>query len=110
MRRSAPSRIAFSGQTAAQRRAPACADLAWYVCVNRARLPQSKEDTFAAYRAALERHGIGTQAWWDTQLALCLLGAVVQFGWDKALGDGDDDAAELAWWEDRAVEGARLLA
>jgi len=38
---------------------------------------------------------------------LCLLGALVQFGWEKALGGYDD---ELAWWEARAVEGARLLA
>ena len=44
--------------------------------------------------------------WWDRQLALCLLGALVQFGWEKALGGYDD---ELAWWEDKAVDGARYL-
>lgn len=84
---------------------PACHDLAWYLSLNRARLPQSKEDTIAAFRLALERRGIGTAGWWDRQLPLCLLGALVQFGWEKALG-GDE---ELAWWCERAREGAALL-
>ena len=53
---------------------------------------------------ALEEHGISTEAWWDRQLALCLLGALVQFGWEKALGGYDE---ELAWWETQAVEAAR---
>ena len=88
-------------------RAPAAADLAWYLAINCRRLPQSKEAAAAAYRDALERHGIDTGPWWDRMLALCLLGAVVQFGWEKAFGGYDD---ELAWWEERAVEGARLLA
>jgi hypothetical protein len=87
---------------------PAGAELAWYLALNRARLPtgHSKEAAIDAYRAALERHGVDTSPWWERQLALCLLGAMVQFGWEKALGDPD----ELAWWEARAIEGARLLA
>ena len=28
--------------------------------------------------------------WWDAQIALALLGAFVQFGWEKALGGGDE--------------------
>ena len=88
-------------------RGAALSDLAWYLSINCRRLPQSKEAAIEAYRAALERRGIDTAPWWDTQLALCLLGALVQFGWEKALGGYDD---ELAWWEARAVEGARLLA
>jgi hypothetical protein len=40
-------------------------------------------------------------------MALCLLGAVVQFGWEKALSGYDD---ELRWWEEQAVRGAALLA
>jgi len=88
-------------------RGAALSDLAWYLSINCRRLPQSKEAAIDAYRAALERRGIDTAPWWDTQLALCLLGALVQFGWEKALGGYDD---ELAWWEARAVEGARLLA
>ena len=61
-------------------------DLAWYLAINCRRLPQGKEDTIAAYRRALEEQGISTEPWWDRQLALCLLGALVQFGWKKALG------------------------
>jgi hypothetical protein len=38
---------------------------------------------------------------WYISLGLCLLGCVVQTGWDEALGD--DDALE--WWADRAREG-----
>jgi hypothetical protein len=82
-----------------------CSELAWYLALNRARLPQSKEDATAAYRTALERHGVDTAPWWDRQLPLALLGAVVQFGWEKALGDAD----ELGWWCDRAREGRALL-
>lgn len=87
-------------------RGAALSDLAWYLAINCRRLPQAKEAAIDAYRAALQRHGVDTGAWWDTQLALCLLGALVQFGWEKALGGYDD---ELAWWEAKAVEGARLL-
>jgi hypothetical protein len=81
-------------------------DLAWYLAINCRRLPQGKEDSIAAYRRALEEHGISTEAWWDRQLALCLLGALVQFGWEKALGGYDE---ELAWWETQAVRAVRYL-
>jgi hypothetical protein len=81
-------------------------DLAWYLAINCRRLPQSKVAAIAAYRNALEAAGIDTEPWWDRQLALCLLGALVQFGWEKALGGYDD---ELAWWEEKALVGARLL-
>jgi hypothetical protein len=87
-------------------RAPPCVEIAWYIALNRRRLPQTKEQTIAAYRGALERLGIETASWWDTQIALALLGAVVQFGWEKAYDEPD----ELAWWEERAVAGARHLA
>jgi len=87
-------------------RGPALSDLAWYLAINCRRLPVSKEETIAGYRAALERHGVDTGQWWDRQLALCLLGALVQFGWEKAFGGYDD---ELAWWERRALEAAPLL-
>lgn len=87
-------------------RGPALADLAWYLAINCRRLPQPKEDAIAAYRGSLERHGVDTEPWWDRQLALCLLGAVVQFGWEKAFGGYD---GELAWWEARALDGVSLL-
>ncbi|HEX9066309.1 MAG TPA: phosphotransferase [Streptosporangiaceae bacterium] len=81
-------------------------DLAWYLAINCRRLPQAKEDAIGAYRAALEELGVDTGPWWDRQLGLCLLGALVQFGWEKALGGYDE---ELRWWEDKAVRAAGLL-
>ena len=84
---------------------PACHELAWHLALDRSRLPASKEATAEAFRAGLERHGVDTGAWWDRQLSLCLLGAVVQFGWEKARGDGD----ELSWWCQAASKGAERL-
>jgi len=81
-------------------------DLAWYLAINCRRLPQTKEEAIDSYRGALERCGVDTAPWWEAQLSLCLLGALVQFGWEKALGGYDD---ELAWWEARAIEGVPLL-
>jgi hypothetical protein len=87
---------------------PPCADLVHYVALNRSRLPagHDKEDAFAAYRVALEGHGIATASWWDRQLGLCLLGLMLQLGWEKALGEDE----ELAWWDARVDAGVRLLA
>jgi aminoglycoside phosphotransferase (APT) family kinase protein len=84
---------------------PIAHDLAWYLALNRARLPESKEASIGALRASLERRGIRTDPWWDVQVSVCLLGALVQFGWEKALGADD----ELGWWCDRAREGGRCL-
>ena len=81
-------------------------DLAWYLAINCRRLPHGKQDAIVAYRQALEEQGIDTEPWWDRQLALCLLGALVQFGWEKALGGYDE---ELAWWETQALRAAPLL-
>jgi hypothetical protein len=84
---------------------PVCHELAWHLALDRERLPVSKEVTSEAFRAALERHGVDTGGWWERQLGLCMLGAVVQFGWEKAFG-GDD---ELGWWCDVARVGAGWL-
>ena len=84
---------------------PCTYELAWYLALNRARMPQSKEDAIARFRSSLAREGVATDEWFDGQLALSLLGALVVFGWEKALGDRD----ELAWWCDRAREGAARL-
>jgi len=81
-------------------------DLAWYLAINCRRLPQSKEASINVYRAALEAHGHRTDPWWDRQLRLCLLGAMVQFGWEKALGGYDE---ELQWWETKVIQAAPLL-
>ena len=86
--------------------APPCWELAWYLALNAARLPISKEATTAHYRAGLERHGVDTTGWFDRQLGLCLVGLAATMAWEKAVG-GDD---ELAWWEAAALDGARWLA
>lgn len=85
--------------------APVLYDLGWYLALNRARLPESKEATADRLRRALEQHGIDTAPWWDRQLDLCLLGTLVQMGWEKALGDDD----ELRWWCERAETGLARL-
>ena len=82
------------------------ADLSWYLALNAALLPEPKDDVLATYRDALERHGVATGEWWDEAVALELLGCMVQFGWEKALGGRGD---ELAWWEERVALGARRL-
>jgi hypothetical protein len=81
-------------------------DLAWYLALNRDRLAEDKEASIAAVRGGLERRGVSTEGWWEQQVSLCLLGALVQFGWEKALGDD----TELSWWCERGREGARWLA
>jgi thiamine kinase-like enzyme len=79
---------------------PACWDLCWYLALNQARLPESKEATTARFRDALEGLGVATAGWWDAQLDLCVVGIMAAFGWEKALGDGE----ELGWWEQRVAE------
>ena len=73
--------------------------------MNAARLPLTKEESIDTLRAALVRHGIDVDEWWPRQMGLCLLGGLVQFGWEKALGS----EAELHWWCDRARDAARWL-
>lgn len=85
--------------------APPCWDLTWYLALNRARLPQSKEATIDYYRSRLEHHGVDTTGWWERQLGLSLLGMAAVFAWEKAVGD----PAELAWWEAAALDGASWL-
>jgi hypothetical protein len=84
---------------------PVLHELGWYLALNRARLPEPKETAIEAFRDALEAHGVATAEWWDEQLDQCLLGTLVQFGWEKALGDDD----ELSWWCDRASAGLARL-
>jgi hypothetical protein len=86
---------------------PICNELTWYLALNRARIPEghTKESTIDAFEAALRRNGIDTAPWFDRQVRLCLLGAVVQFGWEKAFGDDD----EFGWWCAAAEDGMTLL-
>ncbi len=82
------------------------ADLSWYLALNADLLPETKDSAIATYRDALEGHGIDTGGWWDRAVAVEMLGAMVQFGWEKALaGPGP----ELDWWEAWASAGAAWL-
>ncbi len=83
------------------------ADLSWYLALNAALLPEPKDAVLESYRDALERCGVPTTGWWDDAVALELLGCMVQFGWEKALGGPGD---ELSWWEEWVQRGARRLA
>ena len=86
-------------------RGPAALDLAWYLAVNCDRLPETKEAAIDFYRRRLEQHGVDTAGWWEPQLGLALLGGLLQLGWAKT-----GDAAEIAWWEERALGAESLLA
>lgn len=85
--------------------APPCHELAWYLALNRSRMPFTKEAAIEAFAAALRRHGAEPAGWFERQLDICLLAMLVIIGWEKALGD----EAELGWWCDRAREGLRWL-
>jgi hypothetical protein len=82
---------------------PVCWDLCWYVALNQARLPESKESAFERLRADLGRHGVDTAGWFDRQLDLCVIAIMVTFGWEKALGT----EGELRWWEARVAGAVR---
>jgi hypothetical protein len=84
---------------------PAAWELAWYLALNRARMPSSKEATIDRFRSALQVNGVETAGWFDRQVTLCLLAGLVLFGWEKALGDEE----ELRWWCDRGGEAIALL-
>lgn len=84
---------------------PCTYELAVYLALNRARMPQSKEDAIDQFRSSLAREGVDVERWFEDQLALSLLAALVVFGWEKALGPDD----ELAWWCERARQGAAHL-
>jgi hypothetical protein len=88
---------------------PPLAEIVHSLALNRARIPSelARDATVDAYRAALERHGVDTAPWFERQLALCLVGVMLQLGWEKAF---DDTGLELAWWRDRTVDTARELA
>ena len=82
------------------------ADVSWYLALNSALLPESKDAALDSYRRSLERHGVATTDWWSAAVALELLGCMMQFGWEKALGGPGE---ELKWWEEWALRGAALL-
>jgi hypothetical protein len=87
---------------------PPLTEVAHQLALNRARIPPelARDALVDAYRAALERHGVDTASWFERQLALCLVGVMLQLGWEKAF---DETGEELTWWRDRVVDTAREL-
>jgi hypothetical protein len=84
--------------------APPAVEVAWYLAVNWSRIDAAREQVLDDFRAAEgDRHD-------EDALRLALLGGLLQLGWDKALhASGHPDpavrareAADLAWWCDRA--------
>ena len=62
-------------------------DLAWYLAINCRRLPQGKQDAIAAYRRALEEHGIARAAAARGRAHLPVV--------DLAAGPGAHEASQL---------------
>jgi hypothetical protein len=98
--------------------APPAVDLAWYLAVNSARLPVSREATIATFERCL-RAALGDRfrhARWESQLDLALLGAFVQLGWPKIVGAlrggpgvREREQDELGWWSERVLRGAHRM-
>jgi hypothetical protein len=98
---------------------PAGLDLAWYLAVNSARIPATKEEVIGSYtRELATRSGTAfDSAAWQEQLDLTLLGGFLQLGWPKLLGAAhgqstevrEREQAELDWWSDRVRAGAQWL-
>jgi len=83
---------------------PPAVDHAWYLAINSAAVDASLDDLLADSIAALRPED-------RKALPMALLGAVLQLGWEKALGATSDDRATrareragLAWWCARATE------
>ncbi|MBI3734707.1 MAG: hypothetical protein HY259_14810, partial [Chloroflexi bacterium] len=94
-------------------------DLAWFLAVNSARLPVSKEDAIEMYHESLASFGYPYQPHaWARDLDVALLaGGVLRLGWAKALGARADDpavrereSAEVRWWSECAARAGRWLA
>ncbi len=85
---------------------PICSDLGWLLAVNSSRLPATLDKTLEMYAGHL-RAALGDRwhaASWDRQRAAAYLVGVMLLGWGKV-----DDAAELGWWCERALEAKSLL-
>lgn len=98
--------------------APPAVDLAWYLAVNSARLPVTREATIETFVRCL-RDALGDRfasSWWEPQRDLALLGAFVQLGWSKVAGAlrgepgvREREQDEVRWWSERVLRGARRL-
>jgi len=95
------------------------ADLSWVLSNFAIQAPVPHETAIAWYREALSRR-LGScfdESWWRPQLELSLLGELLRcgagIGWDatNSRGEaiGERTRSSLAWWSERAREGARWL-
>ena len=87
-------------------RGAALADLAWYLAINCRRLPQSKEESIAAYRRALEALRHRHRALVGPPAGAVPAGRAGPVRLGEGAGGYDE---ELAWWETQAVRAAPLL-
>jgi hypothetical protein len=83
---------------------PSALDHAWYLAINSAAIDAGLDDLLVDARAALRAED-------REALPMALLAALLQLGWEKALGATSDDQATrareragLAWWCARATE------
>jgi aminoglycoside phosphotransferase (APT) family kinase protein len=92
-------------------------DLGWFLAVNSAKLPVSKETVIDLYRAQLSESDVDLGSEWVRHLEIGLLGGgTLRLGWAKAFGALAEDeqvrsreAAELDWWCDLAERASRWL-
>jgi len=86
---------------------PLLTEVLHYATLNARRLPHGHgfADVLAVYRAALESRGVRTDPWWDTQLAACTIGVMLQLGWARA----HDTPAAIAAWTARVEDSLRSL-
>jgi phosphotransferase family enzyme len=106
-------------------RAPFAVELGWFLVANSASLPLGPDDVMRGYRRVLEGDGarwsagsededVGLTGDWDLQLDLTWIIGLLLRGWRKGLDaesgvvlpSGISAARDLAWWCERAVEGA----
>lgn len=94
-------------------------DVAWYLWDLGSQLPAARETTIAWYHDRLA-HRLGArfdETWWQPLMELGLLGQLLRGGWWLAFDAVHNPCAairewnreELAWWSERAREGARWL-
>lgn len=93
-------------------------DIGYFLAINSARLPVSKEDAIQMYKDSLASFGYPYQPHaWARDLEVGLFaGGALRLVWQKALGTQSDDPAvracelaEVEWWSEQIVRGSRWL-
>ena len=89
--------------------APPAVDYAWYLAINAAALDRAHDELLDEIRHAEPDCD-------ETALALALVGALAQLGWEKALGATSDDPAVreretrgLVWWSSQVRSALDVL-